>query len=62
MLGAVAVQLLSSYLGAAGSTYTTLLLGTALLVIVLFCKEGLAPALWRAIQRALLNRRPNASS
>ena len=62
VLGAVAVQFLSSYLGAAGSTYTTLLLGTALLVIVLFFKEGLAPALWRPIQRAVLNRRPSASS
>ena len=62
VLGAVAVQLLSSYLGSAGSTYTTLLLGSALLVIVLFFKEGLPPALWRPIQRAVLNRRPNASS
>ena len=44
VLGAVAVQLLSSYLGAAGSTYTTLLLGTALLVIVLFFKEAGAGA------------------
>jgi branched-chain amino acid transport system permease protein len=62
VLGAVAVQFLSSYLGAAGSTYTTLLLGVALLVIVLFFKEGLAPALWRPIQRGVLNRRPTASS
>jgi branched-chain amino acid transport system permease protein len=60
VLGAVAVQFLSSYLGAAGSTYTTLLLGVALLVIVLSFKEGLAPALWRPIQRAVLNRRPGA--
>jgi ABC-type branched-subunit amino acid transport system permease subunit len=62
VLGAVAVQFLSSYLGAAGSTYTTLLLGAALLVIVLFFKEGLAPALWRPIRRMVLNRRPGASS
>ena len=62
VLGAVAVQFLSSYLGAAGSTYTTLLLGSALLVIVLFFKEGLAPALWRPMQRAVLNRKPSASS
>jgi ABC-type branched-subunit amino acid transport system permease subunit len=62
VLGAVAVQFLSSYLGAAGSTYTTLLLGVALLGIVLFFKEGLAPALWRPIQRGVLNRRPAANS
>jgi hypothetical protein len=62
VLGAVAVQFLSSYLGAAGSTYTTLLLGVALLGIVLFFKEGLAPALWRPIQRGVLNRRPTANS
>jgi branched-chain amino acid transport system permease protein len=62
VLGAVAVQFLSSHLGAAGSTYTTLLLGTALLVIVLFFKEGLAPALWWPIRRAVMNRKPSASS
>jgi ABC-type branched-subunit amino acid transport system permease subunit len=62
VLGAVAVQFLSSYLGAAGSSYTTLLLGSVLLIIVLFFKEGLAPALWRPIQRAVLNRRPSPSS
>jgi ABC-type branched-subunit amino acid transport system permease subunit len=59
VLGAAAVQFLSSYLGAAGSSYTPLMLGTALLVIVLFFRGGLAPALWRPIQRAVLNRRPS---
>ena len=53
---------LPAILGPRVSTYTTLLLGTALLVIGLFFKEGLAPALWRPIQRAVLNRRPSASS
>jgi branched-chain amino acid transport system permease protein len=62
VLGAVAVQFLSSQLGAAGSTYTTLLLGIALLVIVLFFKQGLAPALWRPIQLAVLKRKSSASS
>ena len=62
VLGAVAVQFLSSYLGAAGSTYTTLLLGSALLIIVLFFKGGLAPALWRPMQRAVRNHKPSASS
>jgi branched-chain amino acid transport system permease protein len=62
ILGAVAVQALSSYLGAAGSAYTTLLLGTALLAIVLFFKEGLAPALWWPIRRAVLNRTPSPDS
>lgn len=56
VLGAVAVQFLSSYLGAAGSTYTTVMLGAALLVIVLFFKDGLAPALWRPIHGAVVTR------
>jgi branched-chain amino acid transport system permease protein len=58
VVGAIAVQFLSSYLGAVGSTYTTVMLGAALLIIVLFFKEGLAPALWRPIQRAIVNRPP----
>jgi branched-chain amino acid transport system permease protein len=58
VLGAVAVQFLSSYLGAAGSTYTTVMLGAALLIIVLFFKDGLAPALWRPVQRAIVNWPP----
>jgi ABC-type branched-subunit amino acid transport system permease subunit len=62
VLGTLAVQYLSSHLGAAGSSYTTLLLGVALLVIVLFFKDGLAPALWRPIRRAALHRTPGASS
>jgi branched-chain amino acid transport system permease protein len=62
ILGALAVQSLSSYLGAAGSAYTTLLLGTALLTIVLFFKEGLGPALWRPIRRVMLNRTPSSQS
>jgi branched-chain amino acid transport system permease protein len=62
VLGALAVQYLSSHLGAAGSSYTTLLLGVALLVIVLFFKDGLAPALWRPLRRAALHRTPGAGS
>jgi branched-chain amino acid transport system permease protein len=62
VLGALAVQYLSSHLGAAGSSYTTLLLGVALLVIVLFFKDGLAPALWRPIRRAALHRTSGSSS
>jgi branched-chain amino acid transport system permease protein len=46
-LGAIVVQYLTSTFGAAGSTYTTVMLGSVLVLIVLLFREGLGPALWR---------------
>lgn len=51
VVGAVVVQALAAWLGAAGSIYTTLLLGSVLVAIVLFFPRGLAPAMWRAGRR-----------
>ncbi len=51
VVGAFVVQGLSVWLGAAGSMYTTVLLGSVLVAIVLFFPRGLAPALWRTGQR-----------
>lgn len=49
ILGTVVVQYLTSLLGQAGATYTTVLLGTILVVIVLLFRRGLAPALLQGI-------------
>lgn len=49
ILGTVVVQYLTSLLGQAGATYTTVLLGTILVLIVLLFRRGLAPALLQGI-------------
>jgi branched-chain amino acid transport system permease protein len=55
VLGAIVVQFLTSRFGAAGSTYTTVMLGAVLVLIVLLFRNGLGPALWRGA-RLLLRR------
>jgi branched-chain amino acid transport system permease protein len=45
VLGTMVVQYLTSLLGQLGATYTTVLLGTILIVIVLLFRRGLAPTL-----------------
>jgi branched-chain amino acid transport system permease protein len=45
ILGTVVVQYLTGVLGGAGSTYTTIVLGGVLVVIVLLFPRGLTPAL-----------------
>ena len=47
--GALVVQWLTNYLGAASVTYTTVLLGAALVVIVLIFPGGLVPAVGRGL-------------
>jgi ABC-type branched-subunit amino acid transport system permease subunit len=44
ILGTVVVQYLTSLLGEAGATYTTIVLGSMLVAIVLLFRRGLAPA------------------
>jgi branched-chain amino acid transport system permease protein len=51
ILGTVVVQYLTSLLGQAGATYTTVALGTILVVIVLLFRRGLAPALLQSVGR-----------
>lgn len=53
VLGAVAVQYMTSTFGAAGSSYTTVMLGAVLVLIVLLFRDGLGPALWRTARGAL---------
>jgi branched-chain amino acid transport system permease protein len=53
ILGTVVVQYLTSLLGEAGATYTTVALGSALVAIVLLFRGGLAPALVEAVVRVL---------
>jgi branched-chain amino acid transport system permease protein len=55
-LGAIVVQYVTSTLGAAGSTYTTVMLGSVLVLIVLLFRDGLGPALWR-LPALVLRRR-----
>ncbi|MBX6320788.1 MAG: hypothetical protein IRY94_03070, partial [Rhodospirillaceae bacterium] len=50
---AVVVQYIASALGAAGSSYTTVMLGSVLVLIVLLFRDGLGPALWRLPARLL---------
>jgi branched-chain amino acid transport system permease protein len=60
ILGAVVVQYLASLLGQAGATYTTVVLGSVLVALVLVFRQGLAPA---ALQLgAFVLRRAGASS
>jgi len=49
ILGTVVVQYLTSLLGQAGATYTTVLLGSILVVIVLLFRRGLAAALVQGV-------------
>jgi branched-chain amino acid transport system permease protein len=49
ILGAVVVQYLTGVLGGAGSTYTAVVLGSILVVIVLLFPRGLTPALTDAL-------------
>jgi ABC-type branched-subunit amino acid transport system permease subunit len=49
VLGTVVVQYLTGLLGGAGSTYTTIVLGSMLVAIVLLFRRGLLPALTEAI-------------
>jgi ABC-type branched-subunit amino acid transport system permease subunit len=51
--GTLVVQSLTNYLGAASVTYTTVLLGLALVVIVLVLPGGLVPALAGLLSRLL---------
>jgi ABC-type branched-subunit amino acid transport system permease subunit len=53
LLGAFVVQYLTSLLGEAGATYTTIMLGSMLVAIVLLFRRGLAPALMEGIARAV---------
>ena len=53
ILGTVVVQYLTSLLGEAGATYTTVALGSVLVAIVLLFRRGLAPALVEAGVRVL---------
>jgi branched-chain amino acid transport system permease protein len=53
--GALVIQFLASYLGAASVTYTTMLLGLALVVIVLLFPQGLVPSLG-LVARRLVSR------
>jgi branched-chain amino acid transport system permease protein len=49
ILGTVAVQYLTGILGGAGSTYTAIMLGGVLVVIVLLFPRGLTPALTEGV-------------
>ena len=49
--GTLVVQFLTNYLGAASVTYTTVLLGVALVLIVLLFPRGLVPSLGLAARR-----------
>lgn len=51
VLGALMVQALTQYLGSFGSIYTTLALGTLLVLFVLLLRDGLLPAFGRGLAR-----------
>jgi ABC-type branched-subunit amino acid transport system permease subunit len=53
ILGTVVVQYLTSVLGEAGATYTTIALGSMLVAIVLLFRRGLAPALIEGLAHVL---------
>jgi len=59
VVGTLVVQSLTNYLGTASVTYTTVALGTALVVIVLLFPRGLVPAIEGAVRR-VSGRRPPA--
>jgi branched-chain amino acid transport system permease protein len=60
ILGTVVVQYMTSRLGEAGATYTTIALGSILVAAVLLFRRGLAPALVEATARVLRSARPRA--
>ena len=51
VLGALLVQAMTQYLGAIGTAYTTLALGSLLVLFVLLLREGLLPAIGRELAR-----------
>jgi ABC-type branched-subunit amino acid transport system permease subunit len=61
IVGALVVQLLTSYLGAASVTYTSVALGLILVVIVLLFPRGLVPAVVGAAGRLLPRSGPAVS-
>ena len=61
ILGTVVVQYLTSLLGEAGATYTTMALGSMLIAIVLLFPRGLAPALIQGMAIVLRRRPPVAA-
>lgn len=61
IMGALIVQLLTSYLGAASVSYTTIVLGLILVVIVILFPRGLLPAVVGAAPRLLGRPRPVVS-
>jgi branched-chain amino acid transport system permease protein len=56
VLGTVVVQYLTSLIGEAGATYTTIVLGSMLVAIVLLFRRGLAPALMESIAQVVRRR------
>ena len=58
VVGTLVVQFLTNYLGTASVTYTTVALGTVLVMIVLLFPRGLVPAIEGAIRRAARRRAP----
>ena len=60
ILGTVVMQYLTGLLGGAGSTYTTIVLGSMLIAIVLLFRRGLTPALTKDI--AAIVRRVSAAA
>jgi ABC-type branched-subunit amino acid transport system permease subunit len=51
VLGALLVQAMTQYLGSIGTAYTTLALGSLLVLFVLLLREGLLPAIGRGLAR-----------
>ena len=52
VIGALLVQAMTQYLGSIGTAYTTLALGSLLVMFVLLLREGLMPAMLRALSRS----------
>jgi ABC-type branched-subunit amino acid transport system permease subunit len=52
VLGALLVQAITQYLGSVGTAYTTLALGALLVLFVLLLRQGLTPAVLRALPRS----------
>jgi urea transport system permease protein len=61
IVGALVVQHLTSYLGAASVSYTSVALGLILVAIVLLFPRGLVPAVLGALMRVLARPRPAVS-
>ena len=61
ILGTVVVQYLTGVLGGAGSTYTTIVLGSVLVTIVLLFRRGLTPALTEGVAE-IVRRRSGAAA